>query len=76
MVTVTFRNFILNEHLYKILRLDKDMNTTKVSFERWLDKRDMIYICNVCPEGIQPYNMKNRDIYWRRHMIQETLCIG
>ena len=28
----------------------------------------------VCPEGIQPYNMKNRDIYWR-YKIQETLYI-
>ena len=30
----------------------------------------------VCPEIIQPYNMKNRDIYWRRYKIQETLYIG
>ena len=30
----------------------------------------------VCPEGIQQRNMKNRDIYWRRYKIQETLCIG
>ena len=27
------------------------------------------------PESIQPCNMKNRDIYWKRHMIQETLYI-
>ena len=30
----------------------------------------------VCPEAIQPCNMKNRDIYWRRYKIQETLYIG
>ena len=28
-----------------------------------------------CPEGVQPRNMENRDIYWRRHKIQETLYI-
>ena len=30
----------------------------------------------VCPEGIQPCNMKTRDIYWRRYKIQETLHTG
>ena len=30
----------------------------------------------VCLEGIQPCNMKNRDICWGRYKIQETLCIG
>ena len=30
----------------------------------------------VCAEGIQPCNMKNRDIYWRRYRIQKTLYIG
>ena len=34
----------------------------------------MIY--EVCPEGIQPRTMKNRDIYWRRYQIQETLYTG
>ena len=38
-----------------------------------------MFVC-VCvyvhPEGIQPCNMKNRDIYWRRYKIQETLYIG
>ena len=29
----------------------------------------------ICPEGIHPCNMKNRDIYWR-YKIQETLYIG
>ena len=29
-----------------------------------------------CPEDVQPCNMKNRDIYWRKYKIQETLCIG
>ena len=29
-----------------------------------------------CPENIQPCSMKNRDIYWRRYKIQETLYIG
>ena len=33
-------------------------------------------ICKVCPEGIQPCNMKNRDFYWRRYKIEETLHIG
>ena len=30
----------------------------------------------VCPEGIQPCNTKNRDIYYRRYTTQETLYIG
>ena len=30
----------------------------------------------VCPEGIQSCTMKNRDSYWRRHKIQETLHTG
>ena len=29
-----------------------------------------------CPEGIQPRNTKNRDIYWRTYNIQETLYTG
>ena len=34
------------------------------------------YIYEVCLEGIQPCNMKNRDIYWRTNKIKETLYIG
>ena len=30
----------------------------------------------VCPESIQPYSMKNRDIYWRTYKIKQTLYIG
>ena len=30
----------------------------------------------VCPEVIQPCNMKNIDIYWRRYKVQETLYLG
>ena len=30
----------------------------------------------VYPESIQPCNMKNKDIYWRRYEIQETSYIG
>ena len=30
----------------------------------------------VCPESIQPRTMKNRDIYWKRYKIQETLYTG
>ena len=30
----------------------------------------------VCPEGTEPCTMKNRDIYWRRYKIQETLYTG
>ena len=38
-----------------------------------------VFMCKVhgaCPESIQSRNKKNRNIYWRRHKIQETLCIG
>ena len=37
-------------------------------------KEDWSY--KVCPEGIQPCNMTNRDVYWRRYKIQETLYVG
>ena len=37
--------------------------------------RIFLHLCKACPEGIQPCNMKNRDIYWR-HNTQETLYIG
>ena len=30
-------------------------------------------VYKVCPESIQPHTMKNRDIYWRRYKVQETL---
>ena len=30
----------------------------------------------VFPEGIQPCNKKNKDIYWRRYKIKETLYMG
>ena len=30
-------------------------------------------VYQVCAEGIQPRNMKNRDTYWRRHKVQESL---
>ena len=32
--------------------------------------------CEVCLESIHHCNMENRDIYWRRYKIQETLYIG
>ena len=48
------------------------------SFEEKLvwGKGEPVIMYEVCPEGIQPHHMKNRDIYWRRHMIQETLYTG
>ena len=33
-------------------------------------------IHEVCPEGIQPCHVKNRDICWRSYKIQDTLYIG
>ena len=35
----------------------------------------LVYIWGLS-RGIQPCNMENRDIYWRRYGIQETLYIG
>ena len=35
-----------------------------------------IYEYEVCPESIQPYPMKERDIYWRRYKVWETLYTG
>ena len=34
------------------------------------------WMYEVCPEGIQSCNLKNRDIYEGRYKIQETLYIG
>ena len=41
-----------------------------------LRRGSALLVYAVCPEGIQPCNIKNKDIYWRRHKIQETLYIG
>ena len=30
-------------------------------------------VYKICPEGIHPRNLKNGDIYWRRHTVQESL---
>ena len=35
-----------------------------------------VYMYEVCPESILPCTMKNRDIYWRRCKIQETLYMA
>ena len=35
-----------------------------------------VHVCTICPESIQPFNMKTRDIYWRRYKIQEMLYVG
>ena len=34
------------------------------------------HIYKVCSKGIQPCNMKKRDIYLRKYKVQETLYIG
>ena len=34
-----------------------------------------VYTHKVCPDSIQPCNMKKRDIYWRRYKLEETLYI-
>ena len=36
----------------------------------------VLKVYDICPEGIQPCNMKNWDIYWRRYKIEETSYIG
>ena len=43
-----------------------------------MNQKDWIDVCTnkVCPESFQPCTRKNRDIYWRRYKIEETLCIG
>ena len=40
------------------------------NFQEWS------FLYEVCPEGIQPCNVKNTDIYWRRCKIEKTLYIG
>ena len=45
----------------------------QMSIKWWRDKQNVVY--EVCPESIQPRTMKNRNIYWRRYKIQETLSI-
>ena len=46
------------------------------SVAKWLLLPSVERTSRVCPGNIQPCNMKNRDIYWRRCKIQETLYIG
>ena len=38
--------------------------------------KNIYWVYRVWPEDIQPCNMKNRDIYWRRYNVQETLYKG
>ena len=40
------------------------------------EKRKFLLTYEVCPESIQPCNMKNRDLYWRIYKVQETLYTG
>ena len=54
--------------------LDISGNVLKLFFSQHNVKCTLTY--TFCPEGMQPCNMKNRDIYWRRYKIQDTLYIG
>ena len=38
--------------------------------------KTMRQLYEVCPESIQPCNLKTRDIYSRRYKIQEILYVG
>ena len=49
----------------RIAIINKSTNN-KSSLDREVG-RIFIIIYNVCPVDIQPCNMKNRDIYWRRY---------
>ena len=42
----------------------------------WASLYNKSPVYEVSLEGIRPCNMKNRDIYWGRYKIQETLYIG
>ena len=45
-----------------------------VSCHNWCHYQK-IRVYEVCPEGFHPRNMKNRNIYWRRYKMEETLYI-
>ena len=47
-----------------------------MEYVRYIYTHILTNIYEVCPEGIQPHNVKNSDIYWRRYKIQETSYIG
>ena len=45
------------------------------AFSRYIINPSSRKVYEVCPEGIQPCTMKNKDIYWRRykkHCIQDN----
>ena len=60
--SLIFVSIFVNTHLCQYLNTNED---------KW-----SLSTYEICPEGIQPCNMNNRDIYWRRYKIQETLYIG
>ena len=56
--------------------LDPGWMTWRVARRGWYQHSNIINTAyEVCPESVQPCNMKDRDIYWRRYKIQETLYI-
>ena len=55
-----------------VVKLWKQANCP--SIDEWVNK--LLYIHGSYPESNQPCTMKNRDIYWRKHKIQEILYRG
>lgn len=45
-----------------IIHNSQKLEAAQVSIDRWTDKQSVVYT-KVCPEGIQPCDMKNGDIY-------------
>ena len=65
----------INMHLLILFLNVSDLNTP-IRGHRVAEYKKTRPSYKVCPEGIEPCNMKNRDTYRRRYKIQETLYSG
>ena len=75
-----------NEHFWQVprrcwcFRSGPPLRTTSLerhySVQVWGGGKLLKNIYGVCTESVHPFNMKIRDICWRRYKIQETLYIG
>ena len=68
--TEAFKNMLVDPYLDMCDLRNMHFNSNLQLIEIW---KNWIQIF---PEDIQPCNMKNRNIYWRRYKIQETVYVG
>ena len=75
-VGVSFIKSINNIAKTVLIKCFHKSNTISLGKSLAVGYYQRIYKSEVCLQSIQPWNIKNRDIYWKRYKIQETLYIG